>query len=1100
MPAYGGKGWAGSLNKCSDMENTHDIDAARACLKEATELVAKGAQERVIQQRFEAHLQRMFPNLPWWVEYHGRGAEAHVKFAKHGKASSGFVDALVGLTVIEYEKDLSKPTLFGHGLDQVKDYCAGMLNSKHPADLIIGILSDTVRWHAYRISSITAPDVTGVYGKSNVELEQIEALNLATPDDRSGLQLIEFLQRYLGREGARPLGAETLAFDLGFESAFCDRHVLAIRELVDGAFASNTKYAALIEKLWRDFVAYLGDNGVAGGFDRDVYVRELYLLTLAKLLCANVIEKKALTSSDAEIRDILDGEHFKLKGLLNLVEYDYFGWLNEYPHVDALIPVAKGIQDDLRAYDFRSAPAEDLFGATMAQLAKRSQRLLLGQEWTPAWLAAELVSKTLQGIPANEDPRLVDMCCGSGAMVVEAVKLSIQRLDSSGSPHDATYVTRLTHAITGFDIDPLAVMLAKVGWVVAARDALEPFGTFPVSIPIYHADSLFAATPLSKCVDEETGSGQYRLVLDDRAVALPSFLVSPEFRALFDGLIDNAYTVAMESAKEPSPTVTAKTLTEILKVSETNSGITLVEEQKVAALGFCGELTDALDALQRDGRNGIWAFVLRNSYRPGLVAGLFNGLVSNPPWLALSKIADNPYKAALRKRAENYGIKPPGPSHLHIELATIFLLHAVERYLRPSGSIGCVLPETVLSGHHHNPFRAGAFLNGSKPVPLSVDELWRVEKGTFKNEAIVLFGKKIARGTLAPSPIPGQLVSPSGKTSSFFNKVEQGNRIAWSDRTPSGSGAVGFFQPAEFRQGADIMPRTLIFHETAPSASGQWSLGPINRQTSQIRYLVSDAKKLKDFALPSCVVTDRFVFDVLMSNHLTPFDVVRPAKGLLPIEKADDGRWVPVPDTSIATSAATRAIFAKVFNALGTTVKSADYFAMLDSNRRKLTSQMLPEEGWIVFMGAGGDYVCAAYEDAASYKAGKLVVDQTLYWTAVGSEDEAAYLVGLLNSEAVNDVIKEFQPRGQFGARHVHTLPVGVTPKFDPDDAAHADVVVKTRSLLTQWSNAKANPAVAEMLDPNKSLAQRRRKLRQAIQALPAYADYAMACRNLYGV
>lgn len=1084
------------------MENNHDIGAAQACLNEALGLVARGESERVIQQRFEAHLQRMFPGLPWWVEYHGRGAEHHVKFAKHGRTSSGFVDALVGLTAIEYEKDLSKSALFLHGLDQVKDYCAGLLNRGSPTDLVIGVLSDTVRWRAYRIASVTAPDAAsaGVYGSGNVELEEIGALDVTVADERSAGQLVDFLLRYLGREGARPLGADTLARDLGFESGFCDRHVALIHELVENAFDSNPKYAGLIEKLWRDFVAYLGDNGAASGFDRDVYVRELYLLTLAKLLCANVIEKRSLTSADDEIRAILNGDHFKLKGLANLVEYDYFGWLNEDPHVSALVPVAKEIQDDLRAYDFRSPPAEDLFGATMAQLAKRSQRLLLGQEWTPAWLAAEVVAKTIEGIPETEDPRLVDMCCGSGAMVVEAVKLAKRRLDAAGTPGDAAYVTRLTHAITGFDIDPLAVMLSKVGWVVAARDSLEPFGAFQVSIPIYHADSLFAATPLSKKVDEETGSDRYELVLDDRTVILPTFLVSPEHRALFDALLNGGYSVAMASAAAAAPTYTPSDLAALLEESERNAGIALEGERRAAALAFCGELVTALDALQRDGRNGIWAFVLRNSYRPGLVAGLFNGLVSNPPWLALSKIADNPYKDALRKRAENYGIKPPGPSHLHIELATIFLLHAVEKYLRPSGAVGCVLPETVLSGHHHNPFRIGAFMTGRKPVPLAVDELWRVEKGTFKNEAVVLFGKKESRGAFAPSPIPGRRVSPAGRNPLIFNQVVQGNRIAWSDRTSVGTGGLGFFEPAEFRQGADVMPRTAIFHETSQVGGGQWSIGPIDRQTSRSRYLVADAKKLKEFSLPNCVMPDRFVFDVLMSNHLTPFDIARPAKGLLPIEKSADGRWVPVASTAIATNVAARTAFARVFGALGSGIGTDEFFAMLDSNRRKLTAQNVPEEGWIVFMGAGGDYVCAACADASSYGAGKLVVDQTLYWTAVGSEDEALYLVGLLNSEAVNDVIKEFQPRGQFGARHVHTLPLGVTPKYDPSEAAHSDVVAKTRLLFGQWSVAKTDTAVAGLLDPNKSLAQRRRKLRERIQALPGYPEYALACRNLYGV
>lgn len=1086
------------------MKNSYDIAAVKACMADALALISDGVSERVIQQRFEAHLQRMFPELPWWVEYHGRGAEQHVRFAKDGKTSSGFVDALVGLTAIEYEKDLSRTALFDHGLDQVKDYCAGLLNRGSPPDLVIGVLSDTVRWRAYRIAAIaeTDPAAKTVYGREHLELEEIGSFNVVVPDDRTAVSLVEFLLRYLGREGARPLGAETLARDLGFESAFCDRHIDPIRSLVDSAFASNPKYAGLIEKLWKDFVAYLGDNGAAGGFDRDVYVRELYLLTLAKLLCANVIEKRALVSGDSEIRAILDGAHFKIKGLANLVEYDYFGWLNEEPHVSALVPVAKDIQDDLRAYDFNSPPSEDLFGGTMAQLAKRSQRLLLGQEWTPAWLAAEVVGRTFESLPENEDPRLVDMCCGSGAMVVEAVKLAERRLSASGAPKDAAYVTRLAHSITGFDIDPLAVMLAKVGWVVAARDSLEPFGSFQVSIPIYHADSLFAATPLSKKVDEETGTDRYELVLDDRTVVLPSFLVSPEHRALFDALLNGGYAVAMASAAEPSPSHSAEDLAALLDESEQNAGLSLTPDGKAAALAFCSELVDALDALQRDGRNGIWAFVLRNSYRPGLVSGLFNGVVSNPPWLALSKIADNPYKAVLRKRAEGYGIKPPGPSHLHIELATIFLLHAAERYLRPSGAIGCVLPETVLSGHHHNPFRKGAFMNGGRPVPLAVEELWRVEKGTFKNEAIVLFAKKESRGSFAVAPIRGKTVFPGGSAGSSFREIVQGSRIAWSDKPTVGTGGRGFFQPADFRQGADVMPRTLVFHETAPLAGGKFSLGPIDRQASKLKYLVTGAHKNKDFTLPSCVVPERYVFDVLMSNHLTAFDVVSPAKGFLPIERNASGAWAPVTSTRLATQPTAKQAFDRIFAAAGAGTGPAEFFAKIDTARRKLTNQSVPSTGWLVFTGAGGDNPCSGYVPAAMVNAtGRLIIDQTLYCAGVETEDEAIYLSGLLNSEALNDVIKEFQPRGQFGARHVHTLPFGVTPKFDPSDAAHADVVDKTRALIGEWRAAKSgDPALAALLDPNLSLAQRRRKIRMKIQALPGYADYDLACRNLYGV
>src|SRR3546814_14835126 len=72
-------------------------------------------------------------------------------------------------------------------------------------------------------------------------------------------------------------------------------------------------------------------------------------------------------------------------------------------------------------------PEEDLFGRFMAQLARRSQRKLLGQEWTPHWLARLLADRCIDGLPNGESPRIVDMCCGSGTMLAEIIKRSEER-------------------------------------------------------------------------------------------------------------------------------------------------------------------------------------------------------------------------------------------------------------------------------------------------------------------------------------------------------------------------------------------------------------------------------------------------------------------------------------------------------------------------------------------------------------------------------------------------------------------------------------------------------------------------------------------------
>lgn len=1070
-------------------------------LAEAVKLISAGHKESSLRHNLSAHLPRMFPDMPWWVREHASRAETEAVFHKSGQKSRGFVDTLVGATAIEYEKDISNPVIFDTGFKQVKDYCADLLNKGVPQDLIIGVLSDTIRWRAYRVlhvKPLAAVPGSTVLGGDHLTLEEIEACDLSAAGMAEARMLGVFLEKHLARLGARRLNAESLSSDLGFESAFGKSHLTAISSLVDSAFLANPDYADLIKKLWGDFVSYLGGGSAAGGFDRPTYVGELYILTLAKLICADILSGKALVSDDVELTSILDGTFFQNRGLSNLVEYDYFGWLNTPPHVSVLLPAARAIQEDLVAYDFATPPAEDIFGTLMAQLAMRSQRLLLGQEWTPAWLAEKIVENTLAKIPAGQEPRLVDMCCGSGAMIVETVKQVKERLLSEGAQAGSPEaLAKLSEAITGFDIDPLAVMLAKVGWVLAARDWLDP--ARPVSIPVYHADSLFASTPLTKVVDED-GVAHHEMLLDDKKVDLPAFLISPERKALFDTLLDRGYAVAMNSAKSKKSEITADVTNSLVSASAQSSGCSLTAEETSLLREFATKLLSALEDLQRAGRNGIWAFVLRNSYRPGLVVGKFNGLVSNPPWLALSKIAANPYADRLRKKAEAYGIKPPGPAHLHIEMATIFLLHAVDRYLVADSAVGCVLPESVMSAHHHNPFRAATYSKvKNNPVKLRVDEIWRVGKGTFKNEAIVLFGSKAEPNT---ADIPGYDVAKGSKKAVTFKRIVMGSRSAWSDNEALGVVNSGFFRPADFRQGADVMPRKLVFHTLVKNAAGSWNVSPISVTSSEL-YLVADAKTHKIFSLTANGLCDTTVFDVLLSHHLTAFDIGSGAKGVLPITRDRNGMWRSLSLTEIALKGqATNNAFKKILGALGIGETPQSYFERIETDRKKLTNQVWGE-GWFVFMGSGGSSVCAAYAPTSRFPCEKSVIDQTLYWTVVETEDEALYLTGLFNSEAINLVIKEFQPRGQFGERHIHKLPLGVTPPFDPGKPDHMDVVFKTKQLKEEWERYKSANAmvIQDLLNPNKSkLHIRRRKIKVILRTLPSWQDYESACKAIYCV
>lgn len=1098
----------------------YNVEAAKRCILDSLMLIDtyrknssnviiretnSNIKESNIRDSFCSWLRLIFPDNPWWIEDHIKRSEANSAFSIAGKKRRGFVDNLVGLTAIEYETDLENRDKYNEGFAQVANYCASLLNDGHDKDLVIGVLSDTLNWYAYKIIFVDENIPIGQLGGEHLKLKEIEKIKLDKVDDLNANKLVNFLESYLGRRGSRQLNAWTISTDLGLNSPFCHKHIISFQRLVESSFNNNHKYSGMIENLWSNFIAFLKDKNTINTFDRTTYSNELYILTLAKLICANVIEKKSKLSDENEIKTILNGDYFRARGLQNLVEYDYFGWLNSSPYVENIVPIAQEIQQDLEAYDFSYLANEDIFGKLLAQLAINTKRILLGQECTPSWLASKVVSEVYNKISENEVPQLIDMCCGSGAMIVEALKCAQRHYLSTNDDDFEQRINLLLTTITGFDIDPLAVMLSKINWILAAIDWLGDLdGTYKISIPVYHADALFAATPLSSSIKDEEGQAYYKLHIAEKTVMLPSFLVSPTAQAFFDSLVDSAYSMAMYTAKQSRCELSEETLKSMVNNLILRTGNIIDDEEEEKTLEFIEKLIIAIDELQRDGRNGIWAFILRNSYRPGLVAGQFNGLVSNPPWLALSKIADNPYKKYLQKAAESFGIKPQGPSHPHIELATVFLLHSIECYLKENAIIGCILPETILNGHHHNHFRLEQYKNANINVDFEIKQLWRVDKGTFKNEAIVVFGEK-TEDTNIKDEFPGKVVREKSDIDIQFKVVRHGNRVAWTDNPMRVSETLSIFEPASFREGADIMPRTLFCHEMVRrnGIRGEvlWNIKPIDIVTSNYAFLINDAKKLKDFKITPRTITNKYVFDLLTSKILSPFNIEVPSKIILPIKKDSSNRWCAATEMEIIAQGEEKQVFDEITNALGADTTINSLFNSLDSIRHKLTQQSIPNSGFIVFTPAGGKFVCSAYKALDNYNLDKLIIDQTLYWAVVNSEDEAIYLTGLFNSEAIGTIIKDFQPKGAFGERHIHSLAHGVTPPYDAEQVAHQEVVEATRNLINEIEHLKLTDIeFINSLNPNVTLQVRRRKMRTKISQLPSYQQYEDACKNLYGI
>lgn len=1076
-----------------------DLTVARVFAIEAIAQIRAGVSEDVLRHLLSAKLPLMFPGNPWWIREHSIGAEANVHYIDAaGLERNGFIDSLVGMTAIEYERNLGIRTIYAEGYHQLEEYCSALLNEGIACDNIIGILSDTVHWYAFSVQITCVPMPGEEYGPDNITLLEIDSVNLEDHTDDNLIQFGRFINRYLGREGSRRLSASVLAMDMGFDSMFYAQHITVFRNIVDAAFDDNPQYGRMIASLWQNFVSHLENNG-RQPFNQTIYANELYMVTLAKLLCANILNGSIVRDEGDNLRNIVNGQWFRAMGFVNLVEYDYFGWLNDAPYIDQIIAIARQIQKDLAAYDYSIIEIEDLFGPLVAQLADRDHRLLLGQEYTPQWLAQKIVAHAIELLHDSEFPNFIDMCCGSGVFVVETINQTIARYHISPDNCSADLLRQLTNCVVGFDIDPLAVLLSKLNWAMAMR-AFVPHVTADLIIPIYHADSLFTVAPITNVIDGDYEEQDLQMLFDSEKVALPGFLITPTNRRLFDSLIHTCYETAKARARNTVGDFLRTQAETIVTTLIRDAGVYIEEEQQEAIITCCYKLIPTLERLQREGRNGIWPFLLGNSYRLGLVREQFNAIVSNPPWMAMSKLADNPYKSVLISRAERYGIKPTGSSHLHVELATVFLLNSVDKYLQENALCGVIMPDTLLNGYHHEPFRNQQYLCSDWQVPLRLNEIWDVPAGTFKNKAIVVFGQKV--NDVNPNPIPGRRVhNELPDKPCEYRLLRQGKRSALSSNPDADDITEGVLDRIPFLQGADIMPRTLVFHNVVRQPNGRWTVRPISRQSSELSYLVRDAKLHKDFSLNVHNVDDQFIYDCYLSNHILPFYTCDVAKALLPMRK-EDGHWLAVDEaTLVQYGIGTLTAFGRIFAKSGES--AYQYFSRINY-RSKLNPQVfdhIDDEKQLVMVGAGGGYTCASYVPFSQINKARTIIDQTIYWYIADSEDEALYITGMLNSMALDTIIADFQPEGAMGRRHVHKLPYAVTPPFDADNPAHMLVVERTHALINSITTNLPDSAVARYCAPSSStLAVRRRKFRLFIHELPESRDYEEACREVYNV
>jgi len=906
----------------------------------------------------------------------------------------GRIDTVVGDTLFEFKTNLNRE--LNEAEIQLRGYL-GVFHNQNPKARCVGIATDGVQFCVYQ------PSFT------NGALPDIRPLERQDFSRLSGEQAVLWLDRYLFRRTPRSPTEDDISSRFGAGSPTYNVTMFALRSWWDTVKSEPS--AALRYEVWQTQLTVVYGEGLG---NEDLFLRHTYLATLAKLFASLIFR----SVSPANELDVLTGAYFSGIGIENFVEEDLFSWmLHPNTQRDAVTLLSK-LRSQLEQYD-PSGFTEDLLKGLYQQLVDPQDRHQLGEFYTPDWLAEEMLR---QQLGSNATIRLLDPACGSGTFLFLAIRLITELLRKRGWV-DSRILEHIQSHVTGVDVHPLPVLIARTNYLIAAAPLLTA-RTSSFTVPVYLGDSLryggvvHTMLPLEIEADHET-------------------LQFPTTLAVEPGLFDEIVTMLVFWTERGSRDGFERYI---------NSKALQVSDQAMLLGTF-----EALHRLFKAGRDSIWRFVIRNVIRPYILSRgePFDLVIGNPPWLSLRYIKSIRYQNFLKEEMRALGIKPKGAKLVtQLELATLFFAECVRSYLKNSGTIAFVMPRSVLIHRQHAEFMKFRFDVVSEVRCQGILDLNEVSP-LFSVPACVLIAKKGERNAY---PVP--YIRFSGHLPRKNASWQEATKMLRQD-TEQWSPAPLVSQPSpylrSFHQGATIVPRRFWFVRlVADPRLGFDPEAPLLESDQDV-----PTKKPWNDYMSRGQVESQVIYGTALSTDILPFHCIRLRAVVLPIAFLG-GKWV-----LLSSAAAFQAGMlhlghwlekAEATWAAKKTQKAPVQLAERVDYHGELKKQFSARKGrYAVLYVASARELAASVIDTVSDKCqgadgstmtfARLIVDAKCYWYLTDSLAEAHFLCAWLNSQAVDDATR---PRGRYGRyreRNIHKRPLEIgPPKFDPANPKHQDM------------------------------------------------------------
>ena len=935
-----------------------------------------------------------------------------------GIGNPGRMDLYVHNTCIEFKKDIVRNGLPVHSyIAQLDGYLESLL--KAGTGVRNGILTDGVNYFLRRV------------GEEKLPLQRHAVMSIFDRAEQAP-RLREYLHGIISApaENVSPT-AENLERLFGSESdAFLAGNLL-LKEAYETHRGNPT--VAVKRRLWQDLLQVaLGKDAATAGDESDwLFIRHTYITSLIAVIMQQQllgdVARHASERPDALLKGHILAEQSDLHGV---IDADLFTWPTEVGESTYLREIARVAEQ----FDW-TQNATEVAPTLYQNVITQEERKRLGEYYTPRWLARE-ITETVLDDPLNQ--RVLDPSCGSGTFIETAVE---RILSHAGELSARETLRKLQENVVGIDIHPVAVQLAKATWVMAAADTIraareEETSTTSVSAPIYLGDSM-------------------QLRYDTGTLSASQFIELETCETLPDHTEPIIFSIPKELARQQADmdrliSEMATSIEEGRDAEQVADGHPMSDE--------CRQSIKALAALMRDlhaaDRNHVWAYYIRNMIRPAVIAEeKVDRIIGNPPWLTYGQSADIIRKELREMSEKRYQIWAGGKLAPHQDIASLFYTRCAELYAQPGTKIGMVMPHSALRAGQHLKWRGGNYKRkGGRNAPsiglnLRIQEPWdldNMEPDFFPMPASVVFAQYIGGGkgtALAPATV--QIWSGNWQED-YTGIIRKSEALDHDDGK--------FKSPYEklSTQGPTITDRRLFFVETLPHTA---SIPAANTTNVKPRLGTKD-RVLYEGQLSKLegVVSNDHLFDVYLGECIAPYVALEPMKAALPVHRPTMTMPLNHDDCEDDKHNECQMVVSKLhptmqrrWNIMAAMFREAhkerSIIELLKNlnHLKKLTSQLDYLRGAIA--GNGGiriGYTQAGHPTAAVIRDNNAILDRKLYQTKCRSENEAYYLLAVINSKALETAAEALMTKGLYGARdlekHAWKLPI---PRHDISESLH---------------------------------------------------------------